>query len=191
MPEAKVSTTEVLDLVLDVSRLAAQVKMIEDTYHISVQRFAGEYHEESTKAVFHGLDENIRIFIQDQEGVAGEEVDRYIAETEVKEIPFWNVGVMIDYLTALGWKSQVSSSSKVALMENRGRFTLTKFASPNKAVVVELPVFSPDPEEVTVYVVNNDDADFAPGEQFIKPSPLHRVDFAQVVTVAEKFLSTP
>jgi len=189
MPTARISTTEMLDLQLDVAKLAEQVGVIEHVYHISVARFAGEYHEEHTQAIFHGLEENIREFIQDEEGVTAEEAEKFIAETVEAEVPFWNVGVMADYLSARGWKKRVAASNKIALRGDGAKLTFTKFASPNRAVVVEVPVFSPDPEEVTVYILDNEESDFTPGEQFLKASPLHRIDLGAVVATAEKFLS--
>lgn len=188
MPIARISTTDSMSLLLDVSKLAAQVLMIEKIYHISVARFSGEYHEDTTNAVFHGLEENIRQFIKDEEGVSDEEVDNYIAQTVEAEVPFWNVGVMDDYLTANGWHKRSSAPTKIDLRANRTKLTFTKFTSPTKAVLIEIPTFSDVPEEITVYVVDNEGEDFTPGEQFLKESPLHPINLEQVVETAEKFL---
>lgn len=188
MPIAKISTTDSLSLVLDVANLAEQVSTLEDIYHISVARFDGDYNPVTTGAVFHGLDANIRDFIKDQEAVSDDEVDNYIAQTVEAEVPFWNVGVMIDYLTSKGWMKRVASPKKADLEANCAKMTFTKFNSPNKAVVIEIPVFSLDPQEVNVYVVDNEGPDFTPGEQFFKASPLHRIELGGVVELAEKFL---
>lgn len=193
MPTARIATFYAANIVLAVDKIDEQLRTIEDVYRVRASQFRGKANgvAGTTTAVFEGLEQNIREFILEEEGVDEGELHKFMGSVTEKEVPFWSLAVLSDYLVQNGWYKRISASSKADLIAQRAKTTFMKYSSPNKAVCVEIPVFFQEPEEINVYVLDNEGSDFTPGEQFKMNPVTGQFDFVEIVNTAEKFLLIP